>query len=101
MKAVRVHDYGDVGVLKIEDLSEPLCPPGKVKVKIYSSSLNHLDIWVRKGLPGMELSLPLILGSDGSGTIVDVGSGIKEWKIGDDVVIQPGIFCGKCFYCTA
>ena len=101
MKAVRVHDYGDVGALKIEDLSEPLCLPGKVKVKIYSSSLNHLDIWVRKGSPGMELPLPLILGSDGSGTIVEIGSGIKEWKIGDDVVIQPGIFCGKCFYCTA
>ena len=82
--------------LKVEDISEPRCKPGKVKVKIQSSSLNHLDIWVRKGLPRMKLPLPLILGSDGAGTIIEIGAGIKEWKIGDDVVIQPGTYEKDC-----
>jgi len=62
--------------------------------------LNHLDIWVRIGVPRLPMPLPLILGSDASGTIVEVGSQIDNYNFDDDVVIQPGTFCGNCQHCN-
>ncbi|SVC69696.1 uncharacterized protein METZ01_LOCUS322550, partial [marine metagenome] len=99
MKAVRIHEHGEMEKLIIDDIPEPECPPDKAKIKVIASALNHLDIWVRKGLPTMPITLPLIMGSDGSGVIVEVGSQIENWKKDDDIVIQPGNFCGKCSHC--
>ena len=99
MKAVLLPRHGQIEVLKYKDISEPECKPGKVKINIHASSINHLDIWVRNGIPGINYPLPMVLGSDGAGTIIEVGSDVIGWKVGDEVVIQPGTFCAKCRNC--
>ena len=92
MKAVQIKKHGNSDVLTIKQLEQSLCNPNEVKVQMKACSINHLDIWVRNGLPGLNIPLPLVLGSDGSGTIVEVGDLIKNFSIGDDVVIQPGTY---------
>ena len=99
MKAVRISKHGGLDALTYDDIPEPDCPSDKVKIRVKAAAINHLDIWVRKGLPGMPVSLPLILGSDASGTIVEVGSQVHNFQTGNDVVIQPGTFCGNCHHC--
>lgn len=96
MKAVRIHSHGDVDVLCIDNISEPKCLNNTVKVQVKASALNHLDIWVRGGLPGINIPLPLIMGSDGSGKVVEIGENIKNFNVGDDIVIQPGTFDQNC-----
>jgi len=98
MKSVRIHEHGDSGVLNWEDVPEPTIKPGHVVVQIKSSSLNHLDIWVRKGIPGVPL--PLTTGSDAAGVIKDVGDNVHDLKMGDPVLIQPLFYCGSCDACN-
>lgn len=100
MKAIRIHEHGDFSALKMEELAQPDPKSGEVLVRIHSVALNHLDLWVRKGLPG--ISLPIIPGSDASGTIVKLGTDLPEdssLKIGDPVIILPFRSCQKCKYC--
>ena len=99
MKAVRIDGHGGFDKLIYNDLPQPDCSPDKVKIQIKASALNHLDIWVRIGGPHLSVPLPIILGSDGSGTIVEVGANINNYNKGDDVVIQPGTFCNTCQHC--
>ena len=100
MKAVRIYEHGEIDTLIYDDVPEPPCPSDKVKVQIKASGLNHLDIWVRKGFFKKAIPIPIILGSDASGTIVEVGNRINNYHLGDNVVIQPGIFCGECQDCA-
>ena len=100
MKAVRIYEHGGTDKLIYEDLPQPNCTPDKVKIQIKASALNHLDIWVRIGFPRLPIPIPIILGSDGSGTIVEVGDNINTYHTGEDVVIQPGTFCRKCQNCN-
>ena len=74
MKSILINNHGNVDVLEYAEVAEPICTSDKIKVKIEASAINHLDIWVRNGLPGINIPLPLVLGSDGSGVIVDVGN---------------------------
>jgi len=84
MKAVRFYKHGKSRVLKLENVPEPTEPgPGEVLVSLKAAALNHLDIWVRNGLPGMSIPLPHIPGSDGSGVIQDCGPGVQDFKAGD------------------
>ncbi len=99
MKAVRIHEHGGPDVLRWEEIPSMDCPPDKLKVQIKAAALNHLDIWVRNGLPGIPIPLPLIMGSDGSGVVVEVGGEVTEWKAGDEVIVQPSTFCGSCDFC--
>lgn len=92
MKAVRIHEHGDLNVLQVDNIKEPICPINKIKIKVKATALNHLDIWVRQGLPGINIPLPLIMGSDASGEIVEVGKNVLNFVKGDNVVIQPGTF---------
>jgi len=70
-------------------------------VEIRAAALNHLDLWIRRGLPGLKIPLPHIPGSDAAGVIREVGSNVSAWKAGDRVVVQPGTFCGSCPACQA
>ncbi len=101
MRAVRIHQHGGPDVLKVDDIAVPICPGDKVLVQLKAAALNHLDIWIRNGLPGMQLGLPLILGSDGAGVVAEVGNSVTGWAVGDRVVIQPNRFCGHCDNCRS
>lgn len=92
MKAVRIHKHGGVDCLSVDNIKEPECLDDNIIVQIKATALNHLDIWVRNGLPGINIPLPLIMGSDASGIVVETGKNTNKFKIGDKVVIQPGTF---------
>jgi NADPH:quinone reductase-like Zn-dependent oxidoreductase len=99
MKAIRVPRHGGPEVLEIADLPDPRPGPGEVLVEIRAAGVNHLDTWVRRGMPGMKLPLPMIPGSDGAGVIAATGPGVTEWKAGDQVFVSPGYSCGRCEAC--
>ncbi len=102
MLAVRLHEHGGPHVLALDSLPPPKPPgEGQVTVAMRAAGLNHLDLWVRNGLPGMRLPLPLTMGSDGAGTVLAVGQHVAGVAVGDDVVIQPGVYCGSCPACLA
>ncbi|HSL65544.1 MAG TPA: alcohol dehydrogenase catalytic domain-containing protein, partial [Gaiellaceae bacterium] len=89
MKAVRIHEDGGPEVLRYEDVPDPEPGLGEVLVELRASSLNHLDVWVRKGLPSVPK--PHILGADGAGVVAVVGEGVDGFSDGDRVVLNPGI----------
>ena len=96
MRAAVIHSHGSRDVLQIDEIDEPACNPNQVKVSMKSCSINHLDIWVRKGIPGISIPLPMILGSDGAGIVSEVGKNVKTIEVGDKVVIQPGTYSSEC-----
>ena len=89
MKAVRIHEDGGPDVLRYEDVDDPVAGPGEVLVSLRAAALNHLDVWVRKGLPSVPK--PRILGADGTGVIAALGEGVDGLEIGQRVVVNPGI----------
>ena len=89
MKAVRIHEDGGPDVLRYEDVEDPTPGPGEVLVSLRAAGLNHLDVWVRKGLPSVPK--PRILGADGAGIVSALGEGVDGFAIGDRVVVNPGI----------
>jgi NADPH:quinone reductase-like Zn-dependent oxidoreductase len=98
MKAVRIHQFGGPEVLTYEDIPDPPLRKDQVLVRVRACSLNHLDLWVRKGLPGVKL--PHILGSDVAGEVVEVGEYVSGFKTGQRVLIAPMLFCGHCSKCV-
>jgi NADPH:quinone reductase-like Zn-dependent oxidoreductase len=99
MKAARIHKHGGREVLRVEDIPAPELHTGQVCIKLKTSALNHLDIWVREGIPGVPL--PLIMGSDGAGEICKLGEKADKFSIGDPVIIQPLVYCDECRNCQA
>jgi len=99
MKAVIFHEHGDVNVLKYEEVPEPKISKDEVLIRVKACALNYLDIWVRRGLPGIKLSLPHISGCDIAGVVEQVGADVEDVKVGDRVVVNPGLSCGRCEYC--
>jgi NADPH:quinone reductase-like Zn-dependent oxidoreductase len=100
MRAVRLYEFGGADKLVYEeDAPEPTVGAGEVKVRVRACALNHLDIWVRNGIPAYKTPLPHILGSDISGEVIEVGEGVRGWGRGDEVILYPVISCGKCRFC--
>ena len=99
MKAVRIHEFGGPEVLRYEDVPDPKPRKDQVLVRVKACAMNHLDIWVRKGLPGVKL--PHILGSDIAGEIVEVGEYVTGFKPGQRVLLAPMHFCNHCAKCIA
>ncbi|GBC76957.1 Sorbitol dehydrogenase [bacterium HR08] len=99
MKAVRFHEHGGVDVLRYEDVPEPKVGPTEVLVRVRACALNHLDLWLRRGLPGRSIPLPRIVGSDIAGEVAEVGSAVTRAKVGERVLISPGLSCGQCPAC--
>jgi NADPH:quinone reductase-like Zn-dependent oxidoreductase len=89
VKAVRIHEDGGPEVLRYEDVPDPEPGPGDVLVRLRAASLNHLDVWVRKGLPSVPK--PRILGADGAGVVESVGNEVDGFAPGDRVVINPAL----------
>jgi NADPH:quinone reductase-like Zn-dependent oxidoreductase len=99
MKAVRIHQFGGPEVLTYEDTPDPQMRKEQVLIRVRACSLNHIDLWIRKGLPGVNL--PHILGSDIAGEIVEVGEYVSDFKAGQRVLVAPMHFCGHCAKCLA
>ncbi|MBZ5540539.1 MAG: zinc-binding dehydrogenase [Acidobacteriia bacterium] len=101
MKAVVFQQHGGPEVLQYGDAPEPAPRAGEVLVRVRACALNHLDLWVRGGLPGVPIPLPHIPGSDIAGEIAQVGAGVTRVKAGQKVVLAPGVTCGKCLACLS
>jgi NADPH:quinone reductase-like Zn-dependent oxidoreductase len=99
MKAIRFHQFGGPEVLKYEDAPDPELRKDHVVVRVRACALNHLDLWVRKGLPGVKL--PHINGSDIAGEVVAVGDYVIGLRPGQRVLLAPMVFCNHCEQCTA
>jgi NADPH:quinone reductase-like Zn-dependent oxidoreductase len=99
MKAVVIHEHGGVDKLSIEEVETPSPAQDEVLVQVRACALNHLDLWIRKGVPGQRMPLPMIPGSDIAGVVKKAGSTVRGLKAGDRVVIAPGISCGRCEPC--
>lgn len=101
MRAFGFQEHGGPEVLDYVDIDEPKVGPGEVKVKTEAVALNHLDLWVREGWPGLDLDLPHTLGTDTAGIIEEVGRDVVGLERGDPVVINPSLWCGFCRNCEA
>ncbi|MBM4166261.1 MAG: zinc-binding dehydrogenase [Ignavibacteria bacterium] len=99
MKSIRFHEFGNANVLRFEDAPMPIINDDEVLVQLKAASLNHLDIWVRSGTRERNTPLPHIPGSDGAGIVVEVGKNVSSVKVGERVLISPGLSCGECNFC--
>lgn len=99
MKAIRFHEHGGPEVLRYEDVADPVLRKDQVLVKVKAVALNHLDLFVRSGVPGVPL--PQIPGSDVSGDVVECGEYVTDLKPGTRVLLVPMVFCGVCEKCVS
>lgn len=102
MRAVVIRSHGDLSQLALADVPTPTIErPEDVRVRLHAAALNHLDLWTLRGLPGLDLDFPHVLGGDGAGVVEDVGSGVGRVKPGDRVMLNPGLSCHRCEFCLA
>jgi NADPH:quinone reductase-like Zn-dependent oxidoreductase len=101
MKAMLFHSHGGPEVLQYTDFPTPEPVEGQVLVKLETAALNRVDLWTRKGWPGIKLEYPHIPGADGAGIIAALGTCVCDWNVGDRVVINSNLSCGHCPACIA
>ncbi|MEO5511415.1 MAG: zinc-binding dehydrogenase [Longimicrobiales bacterium] len=99
MKAALFSEFGGADVLRIADVAVPEPAPGWVRLRVGAAALNHLDVWVRRGLP-IEITMPHIGGSDIAGTVEALGEGVTGITVGARVVVDPSVSCGVCEWCV-
>jgi len=99
MKATVLYRHGGPEVLEYKDVPDPEAGPGEVLVRVKAVALNHLDIWVRGGLPHLKISYPHLLGSDIAGVVEGLGPGVGDLETGQKVLLQPARSCGHCHAC--
>jgi NADPH:quinone reductase-like Zn-dependent oxidoreductase len=101
MKAVVLTEYGGPDVLHVAEMPEPQIGANEVLVRVRACALNHLDLYLRRGLPTQPLEFPHILGSDIAGEVAKIGPAVNNVRVGDKVLLAPGIGCGQCEQCIA
>lgn len=101
MKATYIRNHGGIDVLEYGDLPDPIPDRGEVLVRLKAAALNNLDLWVRRGWPGITINSPFIPGADGAGEVAAMGPEVYNWNVGDRVVLNPSIGCGHCNYCQS
>ena len=101
MKAVILSEHGGPEVLRLAEMPEPVIGDRDVLVRVRACALNHLDLWVRGGLPGRSVAFPHVLGSDISGEVAKIGAAVTNVKVGERVLLAPGVSCGQCEQCIA
>ncbi|MBL8922898.1 MAG: zinc-binding dehydrogenase [Myxococcaceae bacterium] len=99
MRAVGFHRHGGPEVLEVLELPNPSPRAREVRVRVKAVALNHLDVFVRKGWPGLKLELPHVLGADIAGVVDAVGSEVNDLEPGAEVLVNPGWSCGVCERC--
>jgi len=101
MKAVVFDRHGGPEVLQYRDVPDPVIGSSDVLVRVRACALNHLDVWIRRGIPGVAFSFPHITGADVAGEVAATGSQVSRFRVGDAVMLAPGISCGHCAECLA
>ncbi|MFZ5444311.1 MAG: zinc-binding dehydrogenase [Myxococcota bacterium] len=101
MRAIAFRTHGGPEVLEQLELPTPQPGAKDVRVKVKAVALNHLDLWVRKGWPGLKLALPHVLGSDIAGVVDAVGAEVSDLAVGTEVLVNPGLSCGACEKCLS
>ncbi len=99
MRAFYLEKHGGIEALKWGTLETPTPGYGEVRLRVRACGLNHLDLWVRGGLPGLKLPMPHILGGDITGELELLGPGVESFSLGDRVILSPGRSCGRCLRC--
>lgn len=99
IRRVRLYEHGGPERLQFETAPLPEPGPGEVRIRMEAVALNHLDLWVRRGVPGAKFPLPLVVGSDGAGTVDRLGEGVRGLQLGQRVCVLPGLGCGHCLAC--
>ncbi len=99
MKAARIHQHGGPEVLQYEDVPDPRIKANQVLIRVRACALNHLDLFVRAGIPGMKFTMPHILGCDIAGEVVQVGELCERVQPGWRVLLSPGLSCRQCQQC--
>ncbi|MBI4343321.1 MAG: zinc-binding dehydrogenase [Candidatus Omnitrophica bacterium] len=99
MKAVVFRRHGGPEVLEYAEVPDPTPGAGEILVRVKACALNHLDLWIRQGIPAYRIQLPHISGCDMAGTVERLGSGVTGLKPGDPVILAPGLSCGTCAFC--
>jgi NADPH:quinone reductase-like Zn-dependent oxidoreductase len=101
MRALALDAAGGIEHLAVRELPEPsIRRPDEVRIRVRAAAYNHLDIWVANGLPGLEIRMPHIVGSDAAGTVESIGAAVTDFAPGDRVMINPGLSCGACEACA-
>ena len=101
MKAVQFGAHGDRDVIEYGEFPDPEPARGEVLVDVKAGALNHLDVWTRRGLPGIDVEMPHIPGSDAAGVVEAVGDDVTRFEPGDHVAVSAGVACGECEFCRA
>ena len=99
MRAAIFHEFGGPEVVRIAEAPTPVPAPGEVLVRVVAAAMNHLDLWVRRGLP-IETTMPHIGGSDIAGTVETLGDGVRDVEPGAAVIVDPSLSCGCCEWCV-
>lgn len=100
MRAAYFQEHGGPEVMEVGELPDPSPGRDEVVVRVEAVALNHLDLWVRRGLPGLDVELPHVGGSDVAGFVEAVGPDVEGWESGDRVVVNPALWCGGCEWCA-
>jgi NADPH:quinone reductase-like Zn-dependent oxidoreductase len=101
MKALAFHEFGGPDKLRYEDVPDPKIKPHEVLVRVRACALNHLDLFVREGIPALKTPLPFWTGCDIAGEVAEVGASVQGVKIGTRVAVNPNLTCDRCEFCAA
>lgn len=99
MKAAIFRKHGGPEVIEIADVERPEPAAGEALIAVKAAGMNHLDLWARRGLPGLDFDLPHIGGSDIAGMVEEVGEGAEGLEPGTRVLVNPSLYCGECEWC--
>jgi NADPH:quinone reductase-like Zn-dependent oxidoreductase len=99
MKALVFNEFGGPDTLRLQDVPDPVVEAEEILVRVRACALNHLDIFVREGIPALKTPLPFWTGCDIAGDVAEVGAAVKTVKVGDRVAVNPNLTCGRCEFC--
>jgi NADPH:quinone reductase-like Zn-dependent oxidoreductase len=99
MKALAFNEFGGPDKLRLQDVPDPKIKANEVLVRVRACALNHLDLFIREGIPALKTPLPFWTGCDIAGDVAEVGADVQGVKVGDRVVVNPNLTCDRCEFC--